>query len=257
MNRVISRAKALFLLILILAGGMAFFLGEYFAKSQNWILFNGSPHVYNASNIGCGMITDRNGMLILDLSKGRTYSALEQLRRATLHWVGDRQGNISAPALSYYAEEIAGFDPINGIYNYSGNGGQVKLTLSGNIQMTALEAMGDYKGTLAVYNYRTGELLCAISTPNFDMNSPLEVFEQIYQHERSITSAIDAVANMTEGECDLATRNFIDWYLNEQIEEEAAVLRIISKLKTFGSEKSALYLIDKELSQREYESPSY
>jgi len=168
MNRVISRAKALFLLILILAGGMAFFLGEYFAKSQNWILFNGSPHVYNASNIGCGMITDRNGMLILDLSKGRTYSALEQLRRATLHWVGDRQGNISAPALSYYAEEIAGFDPINGIYNYSGNGGQVKLTLSGNIQMTALEAMGDYKGTLAVYNYRTGELLCAISTPNFD-----------------------------------------------------------------------------------------
>ncbi|MBE7712943.1 MAG: ferritin [Cyanobacteria bacterium SIG26] len=96
-----------------------------------------------------------------------------------------------------------------------------------------------------------------ISTPNFDMNSPLEVFEQIYQHERSITSAIDAVANMTEGECDLATRNFIDWYLNEQIEEEAAVLRIISKLKTFGSEKSALYLIDKELSQREYESPSY
>ena len=90
-----------------------------------------------------------------------------------------------------------------------------------------------------------------ISTPKFEMNSPLEVFEQIYNHERSITEAIDCVAHMTEGECDLATRNFIDWYLEEQIEEEDVVSRIISKLKTFGGEKSALYLIDRELATRE------
>ena len=96
-----------------------------------------------------------------------------------------------------------------------------------------------------------------ISTPNFDLTSPLEVFEQIYKHERSITEAIDCVAHMTEGECDLATRNFIDWYLNEQIEEEADVSRIIAKLKTFGGEKSALYLIDRELSAREYSSADY
>lgn len=99
--------------------------------------------------------------------------------------------------------------------------------------------------------------LAQISTPAFDMSSPIEVFEQIYQHERSITAAIDCVADMTEGECDLATRNFIDWYLREQIEEEASVSRIISKLKAFGAEKSALYLIDRELSSREYSSPVY
>lgn len=99
--------------------------------------------------------------------------------------------------------------------------------------------------------------LAQISTPSFDMKSPIDVFEQIYNHERSITSAIDCVAEMTEGECDLATRNFIDWYLKEQIEEEAQVSRIIAKLKTFGSEKSALYLIDRELSSREYEAPNY
>ena len=91
--------------------------------------------------------------------------------------------------------------------------------------------------------------------PKFDMNSPIEVFEQIYNHERSITSSIDCVASMTEGECDLATRNFIDWYLKEQIEEEATVSRIIAKLKTFGAEKSALFLIDKELYSREYSLP--
>ncbi len=83
------------------------------------------------------------------------------------------------------------------------------------------------------------------------------MFEQIYNHERSITSSIDCVADMSENECDLATRNFIDWYLKEQIEEEASVLRIISKLKAFGAEKSALYLIDRELASREYSAPSY
>lgn len=99
--------------------------------------------------------------------------------------------------------------------------------------------------------------LAQISMPSFDMNSPIEVFEQIYNHERSITAAIDCVANMSEGECDLATRNFIDWYLKEQIEEEASISRIIAKLKAFGAEKSALYLIDRELSSREYMSPDY
>ena len=94
-----------------------------------------------------------------------------------------------------------------------------------------------------------------ISMPDFDMNSPIEVFEQIYRHERSITCAIDRVANTSDNECDLATRNFIDWYLKEQIEEEAGVSKIISKLKAFGQEKSALYLIDRELGARKYSTP--
>ena len=99
--------------------------------------------------------------------------------------------------------------------------------------------------------------LVQLETPKFEMTNPISVFEQIYNHERSITSAIDSVANMSESDCDLATRNFIDWYLSEQIEEEAMVSRIISKLKAFGEEKSALYLIDRELGSREYERPEY
>ena len=166
MNRVIARARVTLILILILAAGTLFFLGEYFVKSDSWILFSGSPHIYNASNIGCGLITDREGLLLLDLTGQRTYSENTALRQSTIHWLGDRQGNISAPALSYYSEEIAGFDPISGVYAYGGTGGQVTLTLSGQVQAAALEAMGSYKGTIAVYNYKTGELLCAVSTPN-------------------------------------------------------------------------------------------
>lgn len=108
-----------------------------------------------------------------------------------------------------------------------------------------------------VLNRKSQVRLKSLESPSLDLNGPLDVFEQIYKHERAITASIDCVASLSEGECDLATRNFIDWYLKEQTEEEASVLRIISKLKAFGEEKSALYLIDRELSSREYSPASY
>lgn len=108
-----------------------------------------------------------------------------------------------------------------------------------------------------VLNRKSQIRLKSLESPSLDLKGPLDVFEQIYKHERVITTSIDCVASLSEGECDLATRNFIDWYLKEQTEEEASVLRIISKLKAFGEEKSALYLIDRELSSREYSPSSY
>jgi len=108
----------------------------------------------------------------------RTYSQLAELRKSTVHWVGDRQGNISAPAFSHYSNEILGYDIFNGVYAYGGTGGQVTLTLSSGVQMAALEAMGSYKGTLAVYNYKTGEILCAVSTPTFDPDNPPTITEE-------------------------------------------------------------------------------
>jgi peptidoglycan glycosyltransferase len=175
MNRIMGRTKILLILVLVLALGMSFFMGEYFASSDSWILFPGSPHVYHAGNIGCGMITDRDGILLMDLTGGRTYADNEVLRSATIHWLGDRKGNISAPALTEYAQQLAGFDKFNGVYGYSGTGGQAAMTISAAVQMVALEAMGNYTGTIAVYNYKTGEIICAVSTPNFDPDSPPQI----------------------------------------------------------------------------------
>ena len=168
MNRILGRSKILLILILLLALGTSFFLGEYFAKSHTWILHPGSPHVYNAANIGLGVISDRDGNLLLDMTDGRVYTENAALRSSIIHWLGDRQGNISAPALSYYAQQIAGYDSVNGLYAYGGPGGNVTTTFSARVQIAALEAMGDYVGTVAVYNYKTGELICCVSTPNFD-----------------------------------------------------------------------------------------
>lgn len=168
MNKLMSRAKLLIIPILILALGLSVFVGEYFLRSGDWILFPGSPHVYNAGNLGCGVVSDRDGVMLLDIRGQREYPQNQLLRSSIMHWLGDRQGNISAPALSYYAEEIAGFDPVSGMYAYGGIGGQAKLTLSAQLQIAALEAMGDYKGTIAIFNYETGEILCAVTTPTYD-----------------------------------------------------------------------------------------
>lgn len=163
-----GRAKMLLILILVLAIGISFFTFEYFTKAGRWILSAGSPHIYQGGNIGCGVVADRDGILLLDLTDGRTYAPSVPLRSSIIHWLGDRNGNISAPALPYYSSQIAGYDPLNGVYAYGGAGGTVTMTLSAKLQIAALEAMGEYKGTISIYNYQTGEILCAVTTPNYD-----------------------------------------------------------------------------------------
>jgi len=176
MNRIATRSMTLLILVMLLLGGFGFFLVEYFVESENWVIHSGSPHVYNVNevqneqveNLGCGVIVDRDLNLILDMHDTWTYAESALLRQSMVHWVGDRLGNISAPAMSHYAADLAGFDRVNGLYNYGQKGGLAELTLSGALQTVALEALGDYKGTVAVFNYKTGELLCAVTTPTYD-----------------------------------------------------------------------------------------
>lgn len=187
MNRIASRAGITVLIALLLIAGLGFFVAEFVMDAEQWVIFSGSPHVYTGGNIGCGTVEDRDGTLLLDLEDGRTYSANEALRKATIHWLGDRYGSISAPALASHAGDMTGFDLVNGVYAYGDAAGNAKLTLSANAQLTALQAMGDKKGTVAVYNYRTGEILCAVTTPNYDPdnvpdteNDPYGIYEGIY-----------------------------------------------------------------------------
>lgn len=168
MNKVASRSGIVLLLVLVLIAGMTFFILEYVVQANSWVTFSGSPHVYNGGNIGCGVVTDRDGVLLLNLNSGRAYASDKLLRLSTVHWLGDRKGSVSAPALSNYAAELAGFELLNGVYSYGDTGGIAELTLSAQVQTAALEALGDYKGTIGVYNYKTGEILCAVTTPTFD-----------------------------------------------------------------------------------------
>ena len=186
MNRITKRTWIMGLFLLTLLGGLLVFVWEYATEAESWVSFSGSPHLYNSSNIGCGTITDRSGNLLLDISQGRTYSDDTNTRKSTLHWLGDRKGFISASTVSTYAASMVGYDLINGVYNASGEGGNARLTLSAKVQNAALEAMGNRKGTVGVYNYKTGEILCALTTPTYDP-------ENVPDIENDTTGAYDGV----------------------------------------------------------------
>jgi len=168
MHRVTKRIWIMGLFVAVLLGGMLFFLGEYVTEARDWVVFSGSPHLYNGANIGTGTVTDRSGNLLLDMTGERSYSETEMTRRSTLHWLGDRLGYIQAGAVSHYGSAMVGYDMVSGVYNSSDTGGTAALTLSAKVQNAALKAMGNRSGTVAVYNYKTGEILCALSTPTYD-----------------------------------------------------------------------------------------
>ena len=89
-----------------------------------------------------------------------------------------------------------------------------------------------------------------IKTPEFEFNGVISIFKEIYGHEKSITEAIMEVAKIAEEKCDRKTLTFIDWFIEEQVEEEQAVKNIIKRLELFGEDKSSLFLMDKELGER-------
>ena len=89
-----------------------------------------------------------------------------------------------------------------------------------------------------------------IKTPEFEFENILSIFNLVYEHEKCITNSIMEVAKRAEEECDRTTLNFIDWFIEEQIEEEENIKNIIKRLELFGDDKVSLYLMDKELGER-------
>lgn len=178
MNRIAGRAGITILLAICLLAGLVFFLCEYAMEAEQWVLFTGSPHVYDGDDMAYGVVTDWDGILLVNMDDGRTYSKDDGIRKALVHWLGDREGNVSAPLLSYYAQALAGYDAVSGIYTYGDETPVTELTLSAHVQTVALEALGDYKGTIGVYNYKTGQLLCSVSTPTFDPDDLPELTEE-------------------------------------------------------------------------------
>ena len=175
MKKITSRALLAAALAAALLLGLLIFCGEYFVNAKDWVTFPGSPHVYTGVNPDCDRIYDRDGALLLDTNDGRVYSADQTVRVSTMHLLGDRDGYISAPLLKAYASKMIGFDVVNGLYTDEAGSVAARLTISAKIQAAAQQALGDYPGTIGVYNYKTGELLCAVTSPSYDPDNVPDV----------------------------------------------------------------------------------
>ncbi|MDU2064199.1 MAG: ferritin [Sporomusaceae bacterium] len=93
-------------------------------------------------------------------------------------------------------------------------------------------------------------LLEALEAPEHDFGSPVETFEAVVKHEQSITESINKLYEVALKEKDYAAQIFLQWYITEQVEEEASATAVLERLKTVGDKGSAILYIDKELGKR-------
>jgi ferritin len=104
---------------------------------------------------------------------------------------------------------------------------------------------------------RQGEVkLAAIDAPPTSWKSPLNAFEETLKHEQHVTSLINNLAFLAQEEKDLASGILLQWYVTEQIEEEANADGIFQKLKLVADNPGALFMIDNELAARVYTPPA-
>ena len=87
----------------------------------------------------------------------------------------------------------------------------------------------------------------AIEQPTIEFESVQKVFSEAYEHEQAVTASINNLVNQSIQENDHATNNFLQWYVEEQREEEALMRTILDKIHLIGDGPQSLYFIDKEL----------
>ena len=113
---------------------------------------------------------------------------------------------------------------------------------------------------MKIYDYINGQggqvKLMAVAQPPTEFGSPLEMFEKTLEHEKFVTKCINGLVDLAIEEKDHASNIFLQWFVTEQIEEEANDNEIISKLKLVGKEGNGLFMIDKELAARVFTSPA-
>ena len=184
MKRIGTRAKILIVVIFYFAACFGVFFYQYGKNASKWVVHPANQDVYhNGMPTGKGTVLSADGTVLLTLDQnGTTYAAEDAtLRKATLHLVGDLQDNITTGVLKTQKSKLIGYDLLNGVYSPFSAGNTVKLTIDADTSKAAYKALGDYKGTVGVYNYKTGEILCMVSKPSYDPNDPPDLTSDYYE----------------------------------------------------------------------------
>ena len=178
MKSISRRALTLYAIIVLFLAGCGLLFYNLVANSSDWAMNRVNKHLYSSGSLAtAGDITDINGDILATTKNGkRVYNDSKNVRMATLHTVGDSSGFIASGIQTSFKDELTGYTLLDGVYNLKryGKGNDITLTLNSEVCATAYKALGDKKGTVAVMNYKTGELVCVVSTPTFDINNKPE-----------------------------------------------------------------------------------
>jgi ferritin len=134
------------------------------------------------------------------------------------------------------------------------------LNLGGFANWMRVQAQEELMHAMKFYDFvneRDGKVvLQAVDGPPAEWDSPLAVFEHVYEHEQKVTGLINDLVNLAIGERDHATNIFLQWFVTEQVEEEASANEVVQRLKLLGKDKGGLFMLDRELAQRAPATPT-
>ncbi|UCZ53942.1 ferritin [Bacillus shivajii] len=97
--------------------------------------------------------------------------------------------------------------------------------------------------------------IVGMETPNNEFSSVLDSFEKALDHEKEVTQRIYKLADMALDEREHATMTFLNWFIEEQVEEEATFDNLIQKLQRIETDSNAFYMLDNELGKRTFDKP--
>lgn len=179
MKTTAKRGVALLLLVAIVLSGLGILGYRFAVNGEKWAMLRANEHLTeNGSFVGAGTVSDKNGeVLAYTENEQRKYNDSERIRRSTLHIVGDTEGYIASGVQTAYKSQLAGYSPITGVHTLKkyGRGNDVTLTIDSKVCAVAYDALKGRNGVVAAYNYKTGEIICSVSAPNYDIeNKPSE-----------------------------------------------------------------------------------
>jgi len=134
------------------------------------------------------------------------------------------------------------------------------LNLSGFANWMRVQTQEEVSHAMKIYDFvneRGGRaLLKGIEGPRTEWKSPLAAFEAAYAHEQKVTGLINDLVDLAIKEKDHATNNFLQWFVNEQVEEEASADAIVQQLKMMEKAPGGMFMLDRELGRRVFTPPA-
>lgn len=119
------------------------------------------------------------------------------------------------------------------------------------MKIQSSEELGHAMKFFNFINERSGKVtLAKIEAPPKSWKNPIDLFQNVLEHEKKVTSLIHKLVSLSDKEKDFPLLVFLQWFVSEQVEEEASAMQILESLKMIKDNPSALFLLDKELGNR-------
>ncbi|MGN1442918.1 MAG: penicillin-binding transpeptidase domain-containing protein, partial [Acutalibacteraceae bacterium] len=175
MKNITKRAYVIYALICAFFVGLGILMYSFIAHGGEWAANRINRHVFtNRQLTNAGTIYDRDMKVLAQTKNGeRVFSDDYYTRVSTLHVVGDSQGYIATGVQTLYRPNLIGYNFVDGVYNAvkANDKNDIVLTIDSEVSKVAWQAMNGKKGTICAYNYKTGEVVCMVSSPSYDPNN--------------------------------------------------------------------------------------